>query len=325
MKNPFQRRVLISRSAALSLATWLPSAFAQSGKNIRLLALEPAAQSDMVARSLQDGLAAALDARVIVENYGGAGGRIAAQMALRSEPDGYTLLVGGANNMVMSPLLSRQAGYEPLRDFVAIAPLATVPFALAASKHLGVSDLAGLISAARSAPQSLSGGSAGLGGSAHIALEVLFQQLSLPLLHVPFRGTASATQEVLAGRLDLVVTDLPRLLPLARDGQLRIVGVTGLNRSPLAPEIPTLAEQGASGFRVEPWYALFCRSGVAQSRIETITRAINRVTTEPAFFGHLKRMGFEPWRDSVESVYVRMKQDHDRVLALLASGLLHRE
>lgn len=322
MNWPRQRRAFVGVAAACSLAALLPTAFAQSNKRVRLLALEPGAQSDIVARALQDGLAAALNAPVVIENYGGAGGRIAAQMALRSEPDGNTLLVGGANNMVMSPLLSHQVGYDPLHDFAVIAPLATVPFALAVSNRLGVSDLTGLVSIARAAKQPLSGGSGGVGGSSHIALELLFQQFTLPLLHVPFRGTTTATQEVMAERIDLVVTDLPRLLPLARQGRLRIVGVTGSQRSALAPEIPTLAEQGATGFRVDPWYALYCRTEVPKGRFEMMATAIGRVIAEPAYLAHLQTMGFESWNDSAKGVYDRMKQDHDRVQRLIASGVL---
>lgn len=320
-----RRRVFLGQAASVGLSTILPSAFAQSGKGIRLLALEVGAQSDMLARALQPGLSNALDTPVVVENYGGAGGKIAAQMALRSEPDGNTLLVGGANNMVMSPLLSNSAGYDPVRDFVVLAPIATAPFAVAASTQLGVTDLPSLIAAARTAKQPLSGGSAGVGGSAHVALEVLFHQLSLPLLHVPFRGTATASHEVVAGRLDLVVTDLPRLLPLARDGRLRILGVTGSRRSVLAPEIPTIAEQGAGGFRVEPWYALYCRTDVARSRADLLASTVQRISAEATYLSQLQRIGFERWNDTTDAVNVRMKQDRERVLALVASGLLRRE
>ena len=158
-----------------------------------------------------------------------------------------------------------------------------------------------------------------------MAIETLFQQLSLPFLHVPFRGTASASQEVLAGRIDLVVTDLPKLLPFARDGRLHILGVTGSQRSALAPEIPTLAEQGVAGFRVEPWYALFCRAEVARPRAQAIAAAVRRVSAEPGYLTQLQRIGFTPWIDTVEGVYARMKQDHQRIVDLLASGALQRE
>lgn len=319
------RRSFLAQGTACALAAWWVPALAQPGKFVRLIALEAGAQSDLLARALQPGLSSALDAAVVIENHGGAGGRLAAQIALRGEADGSTLMVGGANSMVMSPLLSLHAGYDPARDFVPIAPIASVPFALAASPHLGIADLDSLATVARAAKQPLSGGSAGVGGSAHIALALLFQQLSVPLLHVPFRGTAAATLEVVAQRLDLVVTDLPRLLPLARDGRLRIVGVTGSRRSALAPEIPTLAEQGATGFRIEPWYALFCRSEVARTRVDAIAAAVRRTTMDGAYLAQLQRIGFERWNDSVDGVSARMKQDHDRVAGLIASGLLRRE
>ena len=311
--------------AAFALAASAVPALAQSGRTVRLLALQPGGPSDLLARALATGFSEVLGEPVVIENRGGAGGSISAQMTLRGEPDGRTLLVGGANNMVTAPLLSRSADYEPQRDFVVVSPLATVPYALAASSHLGASDLAGLVAAVRSAKQPLAAGSGGVGGSSHVALEVFFQRLGQPYLHVPYKGAVLAMQEVAAGRIDLVVTDLPVLLPLARDGKLRIVGVTGSQRSAQAPEIRTLAEQGLTGFRIEPWYALFCRAEVARARVQALAAAVRRVSEDPAYLLQLQRIGFDLWNDSAQGVSALMRQDRERVQALLDSGVLRRD
>lgn len=320
-----RRRKFLGHMAAVALAALAAPAFAQAGRTVRLLALQPGGPSDLLARALAPGFAEALGESVVVENRGGAGGSIAAQMALRGEPDGRTLLVGGANNMVMAPLLSRSADYDPYRDFAVVSPLATVPYALAASPHLGVSDLAGLVAAVRAAKQPLSAGSGGVGGSSHVAAELLFQRLAQPFLHVPYKGALLAMQEMVAGRIDLVATDLPVLLPLARDGKLRIVGVTGSQRSALAPDIRTLAEQGLTGFRIEPWYALFCRAEAARARVQALAAAVRRVGEDPAYLLQLQRIGFDLWNDSAQGVAALMKLERERGQALLDNGVLRRD
>lgn len=320
-----RRREFLRQTAAIALAASAAPAFAQAGRSVRLLVLQPGGPSDLLARALAPGFSEALGESVVIENRGGAGGSIAAQMTLRGEPDGRTLLVGGANNMVMAPLLSRSADYDPQRDFVAVSPLATVPYALAASPHLGVADLAGLVAAVRSAKQPLSAGSGGVGGSSHVAAEILFQRLAQPYLHVPYKGALLATQEMVAGRIDLVATDLPVLLPLAREGKLRILGVTGSQRSALAPDIRTLAEQGLTGFRIEPWYALYCRAEVARARLQALATAVRRVGEDPAYLLQLQRIGFDLWNDSVHGVGALMKLERERGQALLDNGVLHRD
>ncbi len=320
-----RRREFLGQTAAVALAASAAPAFAQAARTVRLLVLQAGGPSDLLARALAPALSEALGESVVIENRGGAGGSIAAQMTLRGEPDGRTLLVGGANNMVMAPLLSRSADYDPHRDFVVVSPLATVPYALAASPHLGASDLAGLAAAVRSAKQPLSAGSGGVGGSSHVAAEILFQRLAQPYLHVPYKGALLAMQEMVAGRIDLVATDLPVLLPLAREGRLRILGVTGLRRSALAPDIRTLAEQGLTEFRIEPWYALFCRTEVARARVQALAAAARRVGEDPAYLLQLQRIGFDLWTDSVQGVGALMKLERERGQALLDSGVLRRD
>jgi tripartite-type tricarboxylate transporter receptor subunit TctC len=211
----------------------------------------------MVARTYLPAVAQALGQDVFIENHGGATGRIAARLVAQSAPNGLTVGVGGANNLVLAPLLERDAGYDPATDFTYLCALARMPFAVAVRGTLDVRDLAQMVAAARRQPGALNFGTAGAGGSSHLTVAAIAQHFGVDMLHVPFRSSGLATQEMVAGRVDVVATDLARLLPLARAEKVRIIGVTGVRRSGAAPSIPTLAEQGFTGFHIDPWYGAY--------------------------------------------------------------------
>jgi tripartite-type tricarboxylate transporter receptor subunit TctC len=255
------RRTLLKFSAKAAAAAALCSVAASTvranPRTTRLIALEPGAQSDNVARLFQPVMERSLGQEVIVENHGGAGGRIGARLVAISKADGHTLGVGGANNLVLAGLIGRDIGYDPTQDFTFIGSLARMPFAVGVHPALPIHDIAGLIRFARANPGRLNFGSAGIGGSSHLALEAIAQHHQIDLLHVPFRGSSHATNELVGGRIDVVATDLHRLLPLAAGNKLRVIALTGSTRAKSAPHIPTLHEQGLTGFYLDPWYGLF--------------------------------------------------------------------
>jgi tripartite-type tricarboxylate transporter receptor subunit TctC len=236
-----------------------------SARAVRLIAQEPGAQTDSIARLLLPTLSAALKQDIVVENHGGAGGRIAARIVATAAPDGETIGIGGANNLVLAGLLGRDIGYDPTRDFTHICAVARVPFAVAVRASLEIHSVDALVRHARANPGKLTFGSAGVGGSSHLAIEAIAQHFQLDLLHVPFRGSSLATHEVIAERIDLVATDLNRVLPLAKAGKLRLLAATGATRAKLAPGLPTLHEQGLGGFYLDPWYGLYAPKRIDQA------------------------------------------------------------
>jgi tripartite-type tricarboxylate transporter receptor subunit TctC len=279
-KSAHRRRLcaagLIATGAGVSFG--LVGRSAASARAIRLIAQEPGAQTDSIARLILPALTTAFKQDIVVENHGGAGGRIAARIVATANPDGETVGIGGANNLVLAGLLGRDIGYDPTRDFTHICAVARVPFAVAVRASLAIHSIDELVRHARANPGKLTFGSAGVGGSSHLAVEAIAQNFQLDLLHVPFRGSSLATHEVVAERIDLVATDLNRVLPLAKAGKLRLLAATGATRAKLAPALPTLHEQGLSGFYLDPWYGLY-----APKRIDPAVAARWQAAMQEAF------------------------------------------
>ena len=261
---------------------------------IRIVAAEPGAQSDSMARVLAVPLAASLGQPVVVENRPGAGGTISALRVVQSRADGYTLLVGGTNNMVLGPLLRRDLPYTPAQDLVPLGGIARVPYGIAVAKHLGVADLREFVAYARARPGQLAFGSSGVGSSSHLALATLGARAGLSMLHVPYRGSPVALNDLVSGRIDVLACDLSLLLPHARSGALRLIAVAGSRRAAAAPTVPAVAEQGFPGYAVDPWYALYAPSGTPQEAIDAMSRALADAMREPGLRQQLAAQGHEP-------------------------------
>jgi tripartite-type tricarboxylate transporter receptor subunit TctC len=288
-------------------ATVLPSSIhaqANSRRSIRVITLEAGSQTDTVARVFLPAIETRLGQDFFVENHGGAGGRIAARMVAHAH-DGHTIGVGGANNLVMAALLGQDIGYDPARDFVYIAALARIPFAIAVRNELPVRNIAELAAHAKRAERELTFGSAGVGGSSHLAVAAVAHARFISLLHIPFRGSNLATNEVVAGRIDIVATDLSRLLPLAESRKLRIVALTGSTRDPRALDIATLSEQGLTGLYLDPWYGLYGPRNMEPELRERLTRAIAEASMDTGVRQRAKSAGIEllpPTRELLESL-----------------------
>lgn len=304
--------------AAASLST-SPSFGADVSRSraIRLIALEIGGQSDMVARTYLPAVAQALGQDVFVENHGGATGRIAARLVAQSAPNGLTVGIGGANNLVLAPLLERDAGYDPATDFTYLCALARIPFAVAVRGGLEVRDLAQLVSAARRQPGALNFGSAGAGGSSHLTVAALAQHFGVDMLHVPFRSSGLATQEMVAGRIDVVATDLARLLPLALADKVRIIGVTGARRSSVAPTIPTLAEQGFTGFHIDPWYGAYAPKQLDPTIARRLVDAFTSAHLDAAVRRRAESAGLELLTPNQETLKALVSDDLRRYSAML--------
>jgi tripartite-type tricarboxylate transporter receptor subunit TctC len=282
----------------------------------KLISLEPGAQTDSVARLVQPVIEQSLGQEVYIENHGGAGGRIAARIVATARADGLTMGVGGANNLVLAGLIGRDIGYDPRQDFSFICSLARIPFALGVQATLPIHNIGDLVRYARSNPSKLTFGSAGVGGSSHLAVEAIAQHYQLDLLHVPYRGSSLATNDLVAGRIDIVATDLNRLLPLAKGDKLRIIALTGSARAKSAPNITTLHEQGLSGFYLDPWYGLYGPKGLDQDTMVRWTRAATAAYNDKATQARADAIGVELVRPSAETFATWIESDRSRYSAL---------
>lgn len=277
----------------------------------------PGGMADLQARALAEELGRKWTRGVVVENRPGAGGTISAQRVVQSRADGYTLLIGGANNMVLAPLLRRDLAYAPTRDLVPLGGIARVPYGIAVATHVDVADLRELVAHARARPGRLAFGSSGIGSSSHLAIAMLCARADLEMLHVPFRGSPVALNELVSGRIDVLAADLALLLPQARRGKLRLVAVTGPHRAEAAPGVPTVAEQGLPGYAVEPWYALYAPSATPREAVDAVAQALAGALRQGEVPRMLAAQGYEPLPLSAQAIRSLMHDERLRYEAVV--------
>ena len=274
--------------AAPALAQGFPD------RPVTLVVPYPAGGSaDILARTVGQKLAAQLGQPVVVENKGGAGTAIGARFVAEAKPDGYTLLLGTVSSQAINPAMSK-VGYDPVKDFVPVSALASIPFVLVAHPGAPYGSVAELLAAARQAPGSISYASAGPGTSNHLAGEMLASAAKLKLLHVPYRGSAPALADVLAGHVPLMFDLQTTSLPNIATHKLKPLAVTGSRRSPLLPEVPTVAESGLPGFEVSAWFGVFAPAKLPPPVLRQLSAAMAKVLEDPALAQRLREIGAEP-------------------------------
>jgi tripartite-type tricarboxylate transporter receptor subunit TctC len=265
--------------AALALAALLPAAqaLAQSAvwptKPVKIVVtFPPGGAPDTLARVLADKWAA-LGQPVTVDNKPGAGGNIGADLVAKSAPDGHTLVVGTVGTHAINAALYEKMPYNHLKDFTPISFLAATPNLLVVNKSVPAATVKEVIELAKKQP--LSFGSSGSGTSIHLSGELFNTLAGVKMQHVPYKGRAQAIPDLLGGRIQLIFDNMPSALPLVKSGELKAIAVTSANRSPAAPQIPTIAESGLPGFEATSWFALYGPAGIpreVQLRIHAETQ-----------------------------------------------------
>jgi tripartite-type tricarboxylate transporter receptor subunit TctC len=240
----------------------------------------PGGAPDILARVLAERWQQSLGAPVLVENRPGYGGNIGADIVAKSEPDGYTLLIGTVGIHAINGALYDKMSFHPIHDFTPISFLASTPNVLVVNKKLGVSNLSELIELARVNPNELTFGSSGVGTSLHMSGELFKEMTGVQIRHIPYKGRAQSLPDLLSGRISMLFDNLSSSLPLIKAGEVQALAVTTLKRSPAAPEIPTMAEQGLPGFEATSWFSLMAPANLPpslQNRLNTLTRqALNQ-------------------------------------------------
>jgi tripartite-type tricarboxylate transporter receptor subunit TctC len=241
----------------------------------------PGGTSDFMARLLSAHLRDRLKQTLVVENKGGAGGNIGITAAARSKPDGYTLLVT-SSSIVINPSLYRNASYDPLRDFVPVTELAVSPNIIAVSAKSDIKDLKDLIAKANANPGKYNYSTPGVGTTAHFTMEVLKAQQKIDIVHIPFTGSGPALQALIGGQVQVTTSALSAVMPFIRSGSMRALAVSGHQRWPELPDVPTVAEQGFNNAEVETFQAIFAPAGTPQAVIDRIAKETIAVFKEPA-------------------------------------------
>jgi len=251
----------------------------------------PGGPVDTLARILAEGLQKRTGQPAVVENLPGAAGNLGIDKVKRARPDGRTLLVVPAGNLTINPTLMPNFPFQIERDFAPITMLAKAPNVLVVSSAARIGSLRELIAQAKARPGELSYASPGIGSGLHLAGELFKQQTETDLLHVPYKGTGPALNDVLGGTVPVMFSNLPATLPHIRSGKLIALGLTDTSRTPVASEIPTLAEQGIAGVVVTSWYGLLAPAGTPPALVEQLARDAAEILAQSAVREQLRGQG----------------------------------
>lgn len=306
-----------SRAVLLVLACVATAAHAQQkpdqlavaypSKPIRfIVSFVPGGAADSFARILGQKLADVLGEQIVIDNRAGAGGNIAAEIASRAAPDGYTLLQSTVGHAINASLSSKPS-YDLSRDFNAVTQLAAVPFLLVVNPSLPAATLKELVALAKARPGFLNYASSGNGGPSHLAMELFKSAAQINAQHIPYKGSGPATVDLVAGQVHMLFTAVATAQPLIKTGKLRALGIGSLKRSAAAPEIPTINEGGIKEFEAGTWFGVQVPVGTPRPIIATLHAEIARILRQPETAERLASQGFDLVASTPEefTAYVR--------------------
>ena len=279
MKRQFLKLALLS--AGMAMAGLSGTAFAQDKPTLKILVgFPPGGSVDVVARLLAERMRASLDQNVIVENKPGASNTIAADLTAKAAPDGHTLLVATNTGQAIAPHLIKLA-FDPIKDLTPIGLVVTVPNVLVVNPNVPAKSVQELVALAKSKPGQLSYGSGGNGSAANLATEYFKMQTETAILHIPYRGIAPATTDLIAGQTQAMFPGLAAALPHIRNGRLRALAVTGSQRHPALKDVPTMEEAGLKGFDAQQWYGVVGPAGMPAPLVTQLNNAMAQVLAMP--------------------------------------------
>jgi len=248
--------------------------------------------TDVLGRLVADFLGRDLKQTVIVENKAGAQGAIGAEAVARSEPDGYTLFVAAASIIVLNPMLYKKLPYDPSQDFRMLSLVTDLPVVMEVHPSVPAKTVAEFVAYAKQNPGKLNFGSAGTGGTIHLAGEMFKQMAGIEMTHVPYKGAGPALTDLLSGNIQVMFDSLSTALPPVKSGSLRPLGVSSTQRSPDLPDVPTIAESGYPDYRVSVWYGIAAPAKLPDEIAQKITASLDRALDDDAFRASLEKIGF---------------------------------
>ena len=287
-------RSIVAVLTAIGLMTGAAGAQSYPDRLVKIIVPQgPGGPTDLLARVAAQRLQTAYGQNVIIENRGGAGGVIAAKAAGSAEGDGYTLFMGNTSVLVLIPILSKTASYDPARLFTPVARLAESYQVLVVHPSLPVKTVAELVAYAKTNPSKLNYSSAGIGNTIHLAGELFNHSAGVNIVHVPYNSGAEATTAVLGGQVQMTFVNITGLPPLIADGKLRALAVTSPKRQALLPDVPTMIESGYPDFVVRAFFGIVAPAATPAAIVDKLNATINAEMTSNEMQTTLKRLGAE--------------------------------
>lgn len=274
-----------------------------------IIPFPPGGGTDIMGRIVAQRLTEALGMQVVVDNRGGAAGLIGTEMAARANPDGHTVMIGSVSTICINPSLHKNLTFDPGKDLAPISLVASTPSVLVVGASLPVRSVKELIALAKSQPGKLTYATPGSGSSSHLDTELFKQAAGVDFLHVPYKGTGPAITDVVNGQVTLFISNMPSVLPMVKAGRLRSLAVTSLQRSALAPELPTISESGIKDFELIVWYGLLAPKGTSGSVLTRLNQELQKMSSMQDIKDRLASQGAEVLTSTQEEFARRIASD----------------
>lgn len=283
MSNDLPRRRLLALLAGMAITALAPARaqIAYPDKPIRwIVPYPPGGGTDVIARILQERMAAAVGQPVVIENKGGAGGSVGTEVVAKAAPDGYTVLFTLSSHTI-NPAIYPKLNFDTAKDFEPVGTVASLPQILVANPKVAANTLAELTALAKAKPGHLAYASVGNGSPGHLAGEMFKLRAGAQMTHIPYRGGGPAVADVMGGHVPILWVSIPAAAQFVKTGKLKALGVSTLKRTPAFPDVPTVHESGLPEFEVDSWYAMFVPAKTPRPVIERLNKALNTVLAEP--------------------------------------------
>jgi tripartite-type tricarboxylate transporter receptor subunit TctC len=273
--------------------------------------------NDIMARVAGEKMSPALGQQIVIENRGGAGGSIATRQVAKAAPDGYTLGLGGTGTLAINPTLYGNVGYDPRKDFEPIGLIGTSALVLVIHPSIPAHSVKELIAYAKANPGKLSYASAGVGSGIHLAAEYFRFQAGIEMTHVPYKGSAPALTDLLGGHVSMYFSSMPPAIELVKEGKIRALGVTGLTRSPIFPDLPTIAEAALPGYEAVLHYGIIAPAGTPKPIITKLNVALRQAVMSDELKQKLAADGTEPLASTPEEYAADIDKEETKWSAIV--------
>jgi len=283
-----------SQTPTLTPAPGTAGGYPQSGRVVIIVPFAPGGATDIVARMLADELGRRWGTAVVVDNKAGAGGGIGTEYVARAKGDGYTLLLGTQTALSVNPSLLKKISYDVDKDFAPVTQLASTPLVLLASNKSGARNVTELVAAIKAKPDAVAYGTSGNGTSQHLTTLMMLNRIGAKAVHVPYKGSSQSLADLAGNQIDMQFDNMTTALAFAKNGQAKALAVTSIARSPLQPDLPTLAESGLPGFEAVTWLGLLAPSATPAPVVAWLNKEVLAVLASPAISSRLAAQGFTP-------------------------------